>query len=75
MSIECTTMLFSDPEEKVQFYGRMLESVDIERAIESGQFKTLDDVLTNVRARSAAINAGLIQAGFFGERRCAAQTD
>lgn len=65
MASEEQATSFSDPEEAAQFYGRMLESVDIERAIESGQFKTLDDVLVNVRARAAAIDANLRRAGFY----------
>ncbi|WP_454912940.1 hypothetical protein [Variovorax gossypii] len=55
----------SNPDEAHELYGRMLESIDIERAIESGQFKTLDDVLVNVRASAAAIDADLRRAGFY----------
>ncbi|WP_247391734.1 hypothetical protein [Ralstonia pseudosolanacearum] len=36
--------------------GRLQECVDIERALESGDSKTLEDVLESVKARSAAIN-------------------
>lgn len=49
--------------------GRMYECVDIETAIESGQFKTVGEVLDAVKARSAAIDKTLREAGAFGGRR------
>ena len=45
--------------DRSEMTGRMYECVDIQRAIESGQFKTLDDVLTAVTTRSEAINKEL----------------
>ncbi len=44
---------------------RMYECVEIQCAIESGQFKTLEDVLEAVKARSAAIKNRLRDAGAF----------
>lgn len=48
---------------------RMYECVEIQCAIESGQFKSLEDVLEAVKARSVAIGNRLREAGAFDEVR------
>lgn len=45
----------SDAEQR----GRMYECIDIQRAIESGQLKTLDEVLEAVQRRAESIDAEL----------------
>lgn len=52
-----------DKDEANQLYGRMMEACDIELAIESGQFKTLDDVFQAVTVRAKHIEAELREAG------------
>ncbi|MCM3581927.1 MULTISPECIES: hypothetical protein [Ralstonia] len=42
-----------------QLAGRMYECVDVRRAIEGGEFKTLADVLAHVSERGSALNARL----------------
>lgn len=42
-----------------QLAGRMYECVDIRRAIERGEFKTLNDVLAHVTERGSALDAKL----------------
>lgn len=46
-------------EAELELAGRMYECCDIEKAIQSGQFKTLDDVLEHVTERSSSINSVL----------------
>lgn len=46
-------------ENKNELLGRMMECIDIERGIESGQFKSLNDVLKAVKKRSQSINKAL----------------
>lgn len=46
-----------------ELYGRMIEDCDIQMAIESGQFKTLEDVLIAVKTRAEHINKELCTAG------------
>lgn len=48
-----------------QLYGRMIACCDIERAIESGQFKTLREVLDAVKASAEHLNSELLRHGFF----------
>ena len=50
-------------EDANELFGRMYESIDIQIAIKSGQFKTLEDVLSAVKARSSAIQKELELAG------------
>jgi len=50
-------------EDANELFGRMYESIDIQIAIESGQLKTLEDVLSAVKARSNAIQRELELAG------------
>lgn len=58
------------PADFEQMAGRMYECVDIQSGIEEGHFKTLDDVLAFVTARSDAINRSLKESGAFdGVRR------
>lgn len=52
-----------------ELYGRMIEDCDIEMAIESGQFKTIEDVYTAVKARSECINQQLLGVGVFKPAR------
>lgn len=52
-----------------QMAGRMYECVDIQTAIESGDLKTIGDVLTFVAARSNAINQMLKNSGAFNNVR------
>lgn len=58
-----------------EMYGRMREACDLEMAIESGELRSLDDVLRAVRARSLAISEALSTEGFIGGRvtRCPQQ--
>jgi hypothetical protein len=49
--------------EAAEAAGRMYEDCDIQMAIESGQFKSLDDVLVAVKARSGSIDQELKAAG------------
>ena len=53
-----------DEMEARELYGRMIEDTDIELAIESGQFKSLEDVRLAVKGRAASINAALFECGF-----------
>lgn len=55
-----------DKEEADQLNGRMMEDCDIQMAIESGQFKTLDDVLLFTAARAESIQAELRKHGYLG---------
>jgi hypothetical protein len=50
-------------EEAAELAGGMYENCDIQMAIESGQFESLDDVLTAVKARSSSIERHLKAAG------------
>lgn len=45
-----------DGNDKHEFAGRMYEALDIQLAIESGQLKTLDDVLQAVKDSAASIS-------------------
>jgi len=47
-----------------ELYGRMIEDTDIELAIESGQFKSLEDVRLAVKGRAQSINKALRECGF-----------
>lgn len=61
------------PGEIAEMVGRMYECLDIQQAIDSGQFKSLEEVLEAVKARSAGIGATLREAGAFkGVRRLTA---
>lgn len=51
-----------------EMYGRMMEANDIAAAIQSGQLKTLDDVLAATRKRSEAISRALVEGGMIGDR-------
>ena len=46
-------------EERSELYGRMYECSDIQSAIESGQCKTIQDVLSAVIKRSRSIDLKL----------------
>jgi len=52
-----------DARDAAELYGRMIEDCDIQMAIESGQFKSLDDVLVAVKGRAEHINKELMDAG------------
>lgn len=52
-----------------ELYGRLMECCDISLAIESGQFKSLDDVLAAVTARASSINQQLIDEGEINQGR------
>jgi hypothetical protein len=58
-------MAISDNEDAHQYYGRMMECCDIERAIETGQFKTLQDVLAAVKLSANHLQTELKTFGFF----------
>ncbi|MDR6397934.1 hypothetical protein ACTOWA_00465 [Herbaspirillum seropedicae] len=58
-----------DKQEANELVGRMNEDCDIQLAIESGQFKTLDDVLDAVKSRAAAIEKKLFDAGMLERPR------
>lgn len=58
-------MRILDKDDANQMYGRMMECCDIERAIESGEFKSLNDVLEAIKSRGAWVNKTLRDAGFF----------
>ncbi len=58
-----------DKNDASELYGRMMESCDIELAIESGQFKTVEDILSAVRARSLHINGQLLKVGAIDRNR------
>ncbi len=45
--------------ERSELYGRMYECLDIQSAIESGQFKSIQDVLSAVIKRSRSIDLKL----------------
>lgn len=53
-----------DALEARELYGRMIEDIDIELAIESGQFKSLEELRLAVKERSESINKVLIESGF-----------
>jgi len=62
-------MAVHDIDDANQLYGRMMECCDIERAIETGQFKTLADVLEAVKARAKNLNKELCSCNFFKGNR------
>ncbi|MFK8773368.1 hypothetical protein [Aeromonas caviae] len=51
--------------------GRMMECCDIELAIESGQFSSIESVLTAVKARASSIQGELESSGVKFARRLA----
>ncbi|WP_408601363.1 hypothetical protein [Pseudomonas sp. PLMAX] len=51
-----------------EMYGRMMESCDIAAAIQSGQLKSLDDVLSAVKKRSESISQAFSEGGLIGGR-------
>lgn len=53
-----------DEMEASELYGRMIEDADIELAIESGQFKSLEDIRLAVKGRAEIINKTLLECGF-----------
>lgn len=55
-------------EDADEMYGRMMESCDIAAAIQSGQLKTLDDVLSSVKERSKSISQAFSDRGLIGGR-------
>lgn len=62
-------MAIRDIDDANQLYGRMMECCDIERAIESGQFKTLSDVLEAVKASAKNLETELGECNFFKGNR------
>lgn len=52
-----------DRQELDWLYGRMMEACDIERAIESGQFTTLEEVLRAVQQSAEVYSARMKAAG------------
>ena len=58
-------MAIIDTDDANQRYGRMMECCDIEMAIESGQFKTLNDVLEAVKATAKNLRKELGECDFF----------
>jgi hypothetical protein len=62
-------MAVIDNDDANQLYGRMMECCDIELAIESGQFKTIEDVLQAVKASSQNIQQSLMSCEFFKGNR------
>lgn len=63
------------PSEIEELAGRMYECADIQMAIESGQFTTIEQVLEAVKARAEAINARLRDAGAFDGVRMLTQEE
>jgi len=70
---ETSTQLLPGPVEELA--GRMFECVDIQMAIESGQFTTIGEVLEAVKARSAVIDKILREAGAFDGVRTLTQAE
>lgn len=62
-------MAVIDNDDANQLYGRMMECCDIELAIESGQFKTIDDVLEAVKSSAQNIQKELMGCEFFKGNR------
>lgn len=62
-------MAVIDNDDANQLYGRMMECCDIEMAIESGQFKTIEDVLEAVKSSAQNIQQSLISCDFFKGNR------
>jgi hypothetical protein len=58
-------MNLNNSEEADEWYGRMVECCQIALAIETGQFKTLEEVLLALKARSAFINGEFKSAGLY----------
>ncbi|PRD96879.1 hypothetical protein [Burkholderia contaminans] len=52
-----------------EFAGRMYESVDIRRAIETGEIKTISDVLSFVMASARKYESDLREQGSFDGQR------
>ena len=53
--------MYKNSSQKHEDRGRMYECIDIQLAIEKGQFKTLNDVLTAVTKRAEKIDNDLKQ--------------
>lgn len=51
-----------------EMYGRMMECSDIAAAIQSGQLKSLDDVLNALKKRSESISQAFSEGGLIGGR-------
>lgn len=62
-------MAVIDNDDANQLYGRMMECCDIEMAIESGQFKTINDVLEAVKATATNLQNELGECDFFKGNR------
>lgn len=62
-------MAVIDNDDANQRYGRMMECCDIQMAIESGQFKTVDDVLEAVKATAKNLQKELGECEFFKGNR------
>lgn len=58
-------MSVNDRDDAQQLYGRMMECWDIEHAIESGQAKSMDDILAYVKARSDYLRSELKDSEYF----------
>lgn len=52
-------------EPQMHFYGRLVECYDVAIAIESGQLKTIEDVLKLLKVRAKLFANDLKNAGFF----------
>ena len=62
-------MFVKEKEEANQLYGRMMECCDIERAIEMGEFKTIQDVLEAVKSCSNHLQVEIRASGLFKSNR------
>jgi hypothetical protein len=52
-------------ESQIHIYGRLVECCDVAMTIESGQLKTVEDVLKFVKERAKLIAINLKEEGFF----------